>query len=162
MKPLSLIAIISIIAIAGCISGNVVNNMGAQEGDHVSVHYTGTLEDGTVFDSSEGREPLEFDVGAGQMIKGFDEAVVGMEEWDEKTITLSPEEAYGERNDKNMLEVPLQSVPENVKVGDTLSAGGMPVKVIEVGSSTVKLDANHPLAGKTLIFKVKMVKIDKK
>ena len=144
--------------VVGCISGDVVT---VKKGDHVSVHYTGTLDNGTIFDSSEGKAPLEFDVGAGQMIKGFDDAVVGMKVGEEKTVKIKAADAYGETDPKNIIDVPKQNVPPTVKVGDTLNAGGQPVKVIRVTNSTVTIDANHPLAGKDLTFKIKLVKIGK-
>jgi len=132
-----------------------------KNGDHVFVDYTGTLDNGTIFDSSIDREPLEFDVGAGQMIKGFDDAVLGMKVGDEKTVKIKAADAYGEADPRNVIEVPKQNVPPTVKVGDTLSAGGQPVKVIHVTNTTVTIDTNHPLAGKDLTFKIKLVKIGK-
>ncbi|MBI2075776.1 MAG: FKBP-type peptidyl-prolyl cis-trans isomerase [Candidatus Aenigmarchaeota archaeon] len=135
--------------------------MTVKKGDHVFVNYTGTLENGTKFDSSEGREPLEFDVGAGQMIKGFDAAVVGMKTGEEKTVKIKAADAYGEADPRNVIDVPKSNVPPGVKAGDTLYSQGQPVKVVGVTNNTVKLDANHPLAGKDLTFKIKLVKIGK-
>jgi peptidylprolyl isomerase len=161
---LSITSIIFLVFISGC-AGYVANTekgdvMVAKKGDHVAVHYTGTLEDRSVFDSSEGREPLEFDVGAGQMIKGFDSAVVGMKVGEEKSIKIKPEDAYGQREEKNIIVVPKNQVPSGVKNGDTLNAQGQPVKVVSVGNETVKIDFNHPLAGETLNFKINIVKIE--
>lgn len=137
----------------------------ATKGSKVSVHYTGTLEDGEVFDSSLDREPLQFEVGAGQMIPGFDAAVEGMAVGEKKTVTLPPEEAYGERNDAMTQEVPRDRMPEGYtpSVGDQLQAGtpggAMIVTVTAVTDDTVTIDANHRLAGKTLIFEIELVEI---
>lgn len=140
----------------------------AEKGCKVKVHYTGTLEDGTVFDSSLEREPLEFTVGAGQMIAGFDEGVVGMKVEDEKSIVLPPEKAYGMPSDEMLIPVPVEHLPEGYKptVGDSLamqSPDGRPfpvtVKEIKEEEGKVILDGNHMLAGKTLNFQIKMVEI---
>lgn len=153
-----LLSLIPLILISGCITGDTV---AAKKGDHVFVHYTGTLDDGTTFDSSLGREALEFDVGAGQMIKGFDNTILGMKVDEEKTVRIKAEDAYGDADLRNVIEVPKQNAPPNVKVGDTLSAGSQPVRVVKVTNDTVIIDANHPLAGKDLTFKIKLVKIGK-
>ncbi len=151
-----LLSLVPLILIAsGCI-GDVVK---AENGDHVFVHYTGTLDDGTVFDSS--REPLEFDIGAGQMIAGFDSAVVGMKAGQEKTVKIKAADAYGEINNDLIRDVPKAQAP-NANPGDMLYAGGQPVKVVSVGNTTVKIDFNHPFAGKDLTFKITMVKIEKR
>ena len=132
-----------------------------KKGDNVSVHYTGTLDDGSVFDSSEGREPLKFSVGSGEMIKGFDNAVLGMKINEEKTVRIEPEEAYG-LIDKNLIkDVPKSQVPANVKPGDTLTSQGQTVKVLSIKNYKVKLDFNHHLAGKSLIFKIKIISVEK-
>jgi len=132
----------------------------AAEGDTVSIHYTGKLEDQTVFDSSDGREPLEFKVGAQNIIPGMSKAVQGMKVGDSKTATIPPEEAYGPYNDKLIFEVPTQNLPPGVKPGTPLRdpQGGM-VVVKEVNGDKSVLDANHMLAGKTLIFDIKLVSI---
>jgi len=153
-----LLSVLLIMLALGCVTGDVV---AVKNGDYVSVHYTGTLDNGTIFDSSLDREPLEFDVGAGQMIKGFDDAVLGMKVGEEKTVKIKAADAYGEADPRNIIEVPKQNVPPTVKVGDTLSAGGQPVKVIRVTNTTVTINANHPLAGKDLTFKIKIVNIGK-
>ncbi|MBI2084423.1 MAG: peptidylprolyl isomerase [Candidatus Aenigmarchaeota archaeon] len=132
-----------------------------EKGDHVYVHYTGKLEDGTVFDSSEGRNPLDFIAGAGQMIKGFDDAVIGMTLGEKKTVMIKPEDAYGMRDPSNIILVPRSQVPDGVKEGDTLYANGQPIKVVKVTNETVTIDTNHFLAGKTLIFDITIVKIEK-
>ncbi|MGK7389865.1 MAG: FKBP-type peptidyl-prolyl cis-trans isomerase [Candidatus Cyclobacteriaceae bacterium M2_1C_046] len=137
-----------------------------QEGDEVRVHYTGKLEDGTVFDTSKEREPLQFKVGSGQMIKGFDEAVKGMEVGEAKTAKLSSEEAYGERNDQMIVTLTKDKFPEDIKpeVGQQLSMQSqegqpIPVVVTDIKNDEVTLDANHPLAGKDLIFEIEVVEV---
>lgn len=169
MKFTILLSVFAMIFIAGCVSNpmtinSTTNNSAAvATGDHVSVNYTGKLQDGTIFDSSSGRAPLEFDAGSGQMIKGFDAAVIGMHEDDEKTVTLPPEEAYGMPNPNLIVNISIKNVPNGTKAGDTLySASGQPVRVIAVTNETVTVDANHPLAGKTLVFDIKILKIVKK
>ena len=141
----------------------------AKKGDTVRVHYTGTLLTGEQFDSSAGREPLEFEVGAGMMIKGFDDAVVGMAVGDKKTINISPEEAYGERNEQMVIDFPRSNFPDDMEpeIGMQLmmnnSAGQQfPVTITEVREDVVVLDANHMLAGKELVFDIEMVEIDAK
>lgn len=141
----------------------------AKKGDTVRVHYTGTLLTGEQFDSSAGREPLEFEVGAGMMIKGFDDAVVGMAVGDKKTINISPDEAYGERNEQMIIDFPRSNFPDDMEpeIGMQLmmnnSAGQQfPVTITEVREDVVVLDANHMLAGKELVFDIEMVEIDAK
>ncbi|MBW2999183.1 peptidylprolyl isomerase [Candidatus Woesearchaeota archaeon] len=139
--------------------------MPIKEGDKVTVEYTGTLEDGTVFDSSEKHgKPLEFEVGAKQLIKGFEDAVIGMEKGEEKEITLQPSEAYGDNNPQLIKEVPKEKLPQDkeVKPGMMLLMGlpngaQVPARITEVTEKTVKIDLNHPLAGKVLNFKIKIV-----
>ena len=140
--------------------------MQAKKGDNVQVHYTGKLEDGSVFDSSVQREPLGFTVGGGQMIQGFDAAVNGMAVGDKKTVTIPAAEAYGERRDDMLIDVPRTQVPADIKpeVGMQLTLQGgngqpMPVIVIHVDDEKITLDANHQLAGKDLIFDIELVKI---
>ena len=131
----------------------------------VKVHYTGKLEDGTIFDTSltEGRESLEVQLGEGQLIKGFESGLIDMSEGEKKTIELSVEDSYGEPNPEFINEVPKSNVPEGVKEGETLQGmgpqGPVNVKVIAVNEETVTLDANHPLAGKKLIFDLEVVSI---
>lgn len=138
----------------------------AKKGDRVKVHYTGKLQDGTVFDSSVDREPLEFTLGDGNMIKGFDTAVLGMQKGDTVTAEIPSAEAYGEKKEDMFVEVPKAEIPENIKpeVGQQLQvqqANGqaMPVVVAEVMEDKIVLDANHPLAGKDLTFEIKLVEI---
>jgi FKBP-type peptidyl-prolyl cis-trans isomerase 2 len=141
--------------------------MEAKKGDAVKVHYTGKLEDGTVFDSSVSREPLGFTLGDGNMIKGFDAAVYGMVVGDKKTVNIPAVEAYGERRDDMMIEVPISQVPPNIQpeVGQQLVLQGqggqpMPVTVVELTDEKIVLDANHDLAGKDLIFDIELVTIN--
>ncbi len=152
----------------------------AQKGDTVRVDYVGKLENGTVFDTSiqnealraklEPRpsyEPLEFKVGAGQMIPGFDAGVVGMKEGQEKTVKLPPSQAYGERREDAVISIPVASIgnSQDMKVGSMLFAqNGAAGRVIELTNgtnATAKIDFNHELAGKTLIFSIKMLNITK-
>ena len=139
----------------------------AKTGDTVTVQYTGTLEDGTVFDSSENREPLSFTIGSGDLIPGFEEAVVGMEPGDTRTATFGPEEAYGERSDELVFSIGRDKLPDSVEpeVGDRLEAkdpdgNKFAVSVAAVEEQTVTLDANHPLAGRDLTFEIELVAID--
>lgn len=140
--------------------------MGAKKGDKVQVHYTGTLKSGEQFDSSRGRSPLEFTVGAGQMIPGFDRGVEGMEVGETRTLTLSPQEAYGERREDLLFTVERCVLPKGYtpSEGDQLSmrqrnGGAMTVTVRKVGDKSVVLDGNHRLAGETLIFDVELVSV---
>ncbi len=134
-----------------------------KHGDTISVNYTGTLESGEVFDSSEGNPPLKFTVGAGQLIKGFDDTVVGMKKGDKKNVTIAPENAYGERRDDHVVDFPRANIPEDMemKVGTVVqlsdeSGRAFPAVVTEINNDAVKMDVNHPLAGKTLIFDVEI------
>ena len=136
-----------------------------QSGDNVKVHYTGKLEDGSIFDTSltEGREPLETTLGQGQLIKGFEAGLIDMSEGEKKTIEIESADAYGEHNPEMINEIPRAQVPEGVKEGEMLQGmgpmGPVNVKVVEVKDETVVLDANHPLAGKKLIFDLEVVSI---
>jgi peptidylprolyl isomerase len=138
----------------------------AEKGKRIRVHYTGTLSDGEVFDSSRGRSPLEFTVGAGQMIPGFDKGVEGMRVGEERTLVLPPDLAYGTKRNDRVFSVSRDVMPENYEpsVGDSLqmmTRGGTPmsVTVTSVGEDSVELDANHRLAGKELTFKVELMEI---
>jgi len=138
----------------------------AQTGDTVRVHYTGRFEDGTVFDTSQDREPIEFTLGEHQVIPGFENAVTGMQAGETKTAQIPPEEAYGERREDLLIDVPRAEVPADIdpQIGQTLQvqgAGGQvfPVVVASVGEDTITLDANHPLAGRSLIFDIHLIDI---
>jgi FKBP-type peptidyl-prolyl cis-trans isomerase SlpA len=137
-----------------------------KNGDNVSVHYTGKLEDGTVFDTSlaEGREPLTVTLGQGQLIPGFENGLIDMTAGEMKTIEIEPENAYGDINPQLVSEVLLNQVPEGVKAGDMLQGqnqfGPVNVVVTEIKESTVVLDMNHPLAGKKLIFDLEVVSVN--
>ncbi len=135
-----------------------------QAGNTVSIHYTGRLEDGTVFDSSEGREPLQFTVGSGQVIPGFEAAVLTLEPGQTSTTTIPPEDGYGPRRTDLIVQMPRTELPGdlNPEVGQHFQLSmpdGTPVPVVvsAVGPTTVTFDANHPLAGKTLIFDIKLL-----
>ncbi|HEX6212459.1 MAG TPA: peptidylprolyl isomerase [Methylomirabilota bacterium] len=136
-----------------------------KSGDTVRVHYTGTLSDGTVFDTSRDREPIEFVVGGGQVISGFDRAVEGMQPGEARTVTIPADEAYGQRRDELQVSVAKEQLPEGLdpSVGQQLqvSQGGQNFRVTvrEVSEETVLLDANHPLAGETLTFQLELVGI---
>lgn len=138
----------------------------AQDGQTVKVHYTGKLEDGTVFDSSKDRQPLEFTLGGGSVIRGFEQAVSGMEVGESKTITIPPEEAYGHKRDELIIEVKKSEIPKDIdpNLGQKLQIkqpNGQIINLVvsEVKEDEVTLDANHPLAGQTLIFEVELVEI---
>lgn len=138
----------------------------AQNGDKVKVHYHGTLRSGETFDSSKGREPLEFTVGSGQVIKGFDDGVKGMQVGDKKIVEINVEDAYGEKSQEMIIEFPRAQFPPNVnpQVGEQLMMSNgegqsFPVTVTEIREDSVLLDANHPLAGQDLIFDIELVEI---
>ncbi|MEE4137311.1 MAG: peptidylprolyl isomerase [Desulforhopalus sp.] len=137
-----------------------------KRGDNVKVHYTGTLSDGTVFDSSAGLEPLSFAVGSGQVIPGFDEAVVGMQVGESKTVHIPVEKAYGYRNEELVLQAPVEQIPPdlNPEVGMRLEMGGtngeiLRVMVTDLTESHITLDANPPLAGEDLHFAIELVEL---
>jgi len=145
---------------------NGVENMPIKKGDKVKVEYTGTLDDGTVFDTSEGREPFEFEVGSGQVIKGFDEAVIGMEKGEETSVVLEPPEAYGEIDPDLQKIVAREKLPKEKepKLGRILELRtndgiSIPGRIVEVTDKDVTIDLNHPLAGITLHFKIKIIEI---
>jgi peptidylprolyl isomerase len=138
----------------------------AKPGDTVRIHYTGTLTDGTQFDSSEGREPLEFTVGSGQIIKGLDHEVEGMEVGDRNKVTIPADEAYGQRDPQSIQQVPRGSIPPevNIQPGAQLQArtqdgNTVLLTVVETTEDHVTVDANHPLAGQDLVFDVELVEI---
>jgi len=138
----------------------------AQQGDSVKVHYTGMLENGTVFDSSTDREPLQFTVGDGQLIPEFENSVLGMKQGDSKTFTVASINAYGPYRDEMVVTLQRHQLPENLEVEldqqlQLIRENGTPVivQVIDASESTVTLDANHPLAGQDLAFEVEMIEI---
>ncbi|WP_299830086.1 peptidylprolyl isomerase [uncultured Roseobacter sp.] len=135
-------------------------------GDTVGIHYTGTLLDGTKFDSSEGRDPLEFEVGSGQIIPGLDEALPGMEVGDKKTVEVPCAEAYGPINPQMRQAVPREGIPDDVPLDtgtqlnvQTPEGQAMQVMVVAVDEATVTIDANHPLAGQDLKFDIELMSI---
>lgn len=138
----------------------------AKMGDTVQVHYTGKLTNGTVFDSSVNGDPLQFKLGEGQVIPGFENAVVGMEQGTEKTINIPPDNAYGQRRDDMVVMLNRQQFPPDItpEVGQQLQlqlgdGQVIPVRVADVSQAEVTVDANHPLAGETLIFDIQLVSI---
>jgi FKBP-type peptidyl-prolyl cis-trans isomerase 2 len=138
----------------------------AQVGDLVSVHYTGKLTNGEVFDSSKERDPLQFTLGKKEMLVGFEEGVVGMKPGETKSVTLNPEQAFGGRREDLILDIPKDKFPQHItpSVGLQLnlsnaSGANMPVVITEVGDDSVTLDGNHPLAGQTLVFDIELIEI---
>ena len=138
----------------------------AAAGDTVRIHYTGKLDDGTQFDSSAGREPLEFALGAGQVVPGFDKAVTGMNVGESKSVRIPPEDAYGPRHEQLVHEVPKSALPEDIdpSVGMALQARGsdgqtVQLTVTAVAAESITVDATHPLAGHALNFDIELVEI---
>ena len=138
----------------------------AKPGDTVSIHYTGTLDDGTQFDSSSGRDPLEFTIGTGQVIPGFDKAVEGMAVGDSKSVNIPPEDAYGPRHDQMIQDVPKTVLPDDLEPveGMALQAQGQDGQAINltvtaVSDDSITVDGNHPLAGQALNFDIELVGI---
>ena len=137
-----------------------------KSGDKVKVHYHGKLTSGETFDSSEGREPLEFEVGSGMVIKGFDDGVTGMTVGDKKTINIPFDEAYGPRNPDMVIEMPKDKFPKDLDIEVGLPLGmsdqqgqQFQVTIVEIKEDLVMLDANHPLAGQDLVFDLELVEI---
>lgn len=138
----------------------------AKQGDTVHVHYTGRLADGTTFDSSKDRDPLELTLGAGMVIPGFEQAIVGMTVGDQKTAEIPVDDAYGPRRDELVMDVPRTQLPDGMdpKPGEQLrmqtpDGQAVPVTVAGTTDEAIKIDANHPLAGKDLTFDLLLVKI---
>lgn len=138
----------------------------AQNGDKVRVHYHGKLRSGETFDSSNGREPLEFTLGSGQVIKGFDDGVTGMKSGDKKTVEIPVADAYGEKQQEMIIEFPKEQFPADMQpeIGAQVmmsdgSGQQFPVTISEVKEQSIVLDANHPLAGQDLIFDLELVEI---
>ncbi|HEX6133344.1 MAG TPA: peptidylprolyl isomerase [Longimicrobiales bacterium] len=138
----------------------------ARSGDTVRVHYTGILDDGSVFDSSEGRDPLEFTLGSGQVIPGFDDAVSGMMPGEQRRVTIAAPEAYGDHREDLVIAVERSQLPPDLEpaVGQRLQLSqqgqAFLVTVTEVSSESITLDANHPLAGRDLTFDLQLVEIN--
>lgn len=137
-----------------------------KSGDKVKVHYHGKLRSGETFDSSNGREPLEFTVGSGQVIKGFDNGVMGMQVGDKKTVEIPVQDAYGEKSEEMLFEFPKDQFPPDMQPEKGLqlmmnngSGQSFPVVIADVKADSVILDANHPLAGQELIFDIELVEI---
>ena len=137
-----------------------------KSGDTVRIHYTGTLTDGQTFDSSEGRDPLEFTVGSGQIIPGLDAAIPGMEVGEKKTVEIAADDAYGQPDPNAQQAVPRAEIPDDIPLDlgtqlqvQTPQGQVMPVTVVDVTEEQVTLDANHPLAGKDLTFNIELVEI---
>jgi FKBP-type peptidyl-prolyl cis-trans isomerase 2 len=140
--------------------------MAIKKGDKVKIEYTGTLDDGTVFDTSEGKTPLEFEAGSGKVIKGFDDAILGMGKGEEKNVKIEAKNAYGDNNPKLKKKIPRDQLPKDqepkpgmVLVVKTSNGQQFPAKIAEVADKEITLDLNHPLAGKNLNFKIKIVDV---
>ncbi|GAB3013498.1 peptidylprolyl isomerase [Niabella terrae] len=138
-----------------------------KKGDKVKVHYHGKLTTGETFDSSEGRDPLEFEVGSGMVIKGFDDGVTGMSVGEKKTVTIPAGEAYGERREDMVIDMPKDRFPEDMEVQEGMQLAmsdqngqQFPVVVIKINDDSITLDANHSLAGKDLVFDLELVAIE--
>ncbi len=138
----------------------------AKKGDTIKVNYKGYLEDGTIFDSSEGKDPLDVTLGSGAVIPGFDAALTGMEVGEKKTVKIPMDQAYGKHNAEMVMQMPKNQVPPDLKpkIGDKLQVGGasgelMMVEVIDIDDDFIVLDANPPLAGKDLTFDLELVAI---
>jgi len=135
-----------------------------EKGNTVEVHYTGKFIDGEVFDSSEGKDPLQFEVGSGQIIPGFETAILGKQIGDKVTVSVTPEQAYGPVREDLIVEVPADKMPGEVEVGQLLQADGGDGQVVQVIVKEIKeegvvIDGNHPLAGRDLIFDIEVVSI---
>ena len=132
----------------------------AADGDKVLVHYTGTLDNGDVFDSSREGDPLSFSVGGGQVIDGFDAAVRGLAVGASHKFRIEPDDAYGQRDESQIISMPAEQAPDGLGVGDQVQLGDQPAVVTAVGESEVTVDANHPLAGEALTFDIEVMAID--
>jgi peptidylprolyl isomerase len=139
----------------------------AKKGDKVKIHYHGKLNDGSTFDSSAGREPLSFEIGSGMVIPGFDDGVTGMTVGEKKTINIPADQAYGQVSEEMIMEFPLNQFPADMvpEIGMQLTMSNnqgqnFPVVIVELKDESVMLDANHPLAGKELIFDLELVEIE--
>ena len=144
--------------LSACAGGS---NRMAEIGDTVQVHYHGTLDSGEIFDSSRKRDPLRFTLGTGQVITGFDSAVTGLVTGQSVKVRLEPAEAYGERDDRNILTLSRASAPEGLAIGDRVQiVNGASATVLELTNEVVRVDANHPLAGMALTFEIELIAIE--
>ncbi len=137
------------------------------KGNKVSVEYTGSFDDGTVFDTSQGREPIQFVAGEGHVIKGFDDAVIGMKKGEQKRVTITPQEGYGARDEKLRQQVPRSVFPQEMKLEKgmgfsfkTPQGQVIHATITDASQEAVAVDMNHPLAGKNLVFELKVVDIN--
>ena len=158
------ILLLGAILMPGC--NAILGTAQVKDGNTVQVNYTGKLADGTVFDTSVGRIPLEFTLGAGKVIPGFEKAVLGMKSGEKKTVTIPANEAYGPHRDDLVIEIPREELSSGItpQVGQQLQANGDNDSIIiatitKISDATVTIDANHPLAGKDLTFEIELVKI---
>lgn len=153
--------VVLLIALTTVVAGCGGSSSGAQDGDMVAVHYVGTLDNGTQFDSSYEREPLEFEVGTDQVIKGFDDAVHGMAVGDKKTVRIPAEEAYGPVDEDLIFPVPIEEAPEDVAIGDEVLIDGVIYgRVTAISETEVTIDTNHRFAGEALTFEIELVSIN--
>lgn len=143
--------------------------MAVKKGDKVKLDYTGAFESGLVFDSTKDKEPFEFEAGAGMVIKGFDDAVIGMEKGQEKMVSIKPEDGYGQKNSELVKKLPRSKLPKGEEpkpemkiILGTSRGQKIPAKITEVNDKEITIDLNHPLAGRTLKFRIKVVDIDSK
>ena len=160
--PTLILAALAALTLAACGGGNSPPPTVAGEDDVVSVHYVGTLDDGSPFDSSRTRgQPLTFTLGTGEVIVGFDEAVLGMAVGETITVRIPPERAYDERDEALVLEMPRSNAPSGVVAGDVLQLlNGQPATVVELRGDTIVIDANHQLAGQALTFEIELVEVE--
>ncbi len=138
----------------------------AKNGDVVRVHYSGKLDTGVLFDSSEGSDPLQFELGSGNLISGFEEAVVGMSPGETKTVQIPPEKAYGRYREDRVIKMDRKDLPEEIEPTEGMSLEicasngvAVPVQITEIAGDIITLDANHPLSEQTLIFEIKLLEI---
>ena len=165
-RVLLVLALVAVVFASGCQAADKPEVAGGvQVGDAVKIHYTGKLDDGAVFDSSEGRDPLQFIVGDGQVIPGFEEAVIGMQPGESKTVKIPADKAYGPHRKDLLAEVDRSQIQETeLEVGQELvlqhpSGNLVRVTVLDISETSVIVDANHPLAGKDLTFEIELVEI---
>jgi len=156
MRRFLVLLLVLVVVVSACSEAE-----GAKDGDTVAVHYVGTLDDGSQFDSSREREPLEFAVGSDHVISGFDDAVRGMKVGDVKTVRIPAEEAYGPVDDELIFPVPIEEAPEDVAVGDEVLIDGVVYgRVTAIGDTEVTIDTNHRFAGEALTFEIELVSIN--